>query len=597
MQLDFLREEEEEENLENEIETGTGNVNIYRDDLDYIPYDFSYQDSEITLTQIEGDDPFNGVTPNVVKEMKPDPIDPIGDNQPKTETNQSYFEEESGNIDGIPENCKDPVDFFNLLFKDLIEEIFNASNGYLHKLHTEKAMWPKATNPPWVTVYKNITRKDIELYISIFLFAGIVRCTDMKDLLKPRMYFPHFNKKLSYFRFRAIDRLIHLKGFATRETIDGVLTVKKTDFTWFIDYALGAIKKYYKPGTNISCDDDLYKWMGKGGLKKRIPGKADRVGNILWKVADSNKYIYHFIVEHLMAERCKIDGKILNEEILRDAENSLQRDKTHCFIIDAGLLGSMKNCIYLEKQNRMFLVSIASNKLGEQFPALFDNAKDHKEKYKDQKHKFTDTVAKRIKDLHAVKYGTVNNMTIMCWRAKPDKIVYWGTNITNPIENIVKTARSKDGFTQVATPRAAYVYNFCHNFVDASKMVINRYRNVQRARTFWRVIFHDVFYLMLYDTWILYKIKSTQGNPNAKVLSFKEYILQVVYSLSGEQEIEAPPTTVPKLIIENRAKCSNEHCHHPENRSSYKCLCHGKNFHEDCSIIIHFGLKVSKFPT
>jgi len=90
--------------------------------------------------------------------------------------------------------------------------------------------------------------------------------------------------KMSFEKFKAIHRSLHFEGYGTEGT--------PTNFGIIYTFANDLIKELYLPSYDFSFDDDLYKWLGKGGQKKMVPGKADSVGNVLWKVVDSSTYIY-----------------------------------------------------------------------------------------------------------------------------------------------------------------------------------------------------------------------------------------------------------------------------------------------------------------
>ncbi|EGC33232.1 hypothetical protein DICPUDRAFT_154718 [Dictyostelium purpureum] len=298
----------------------------------------------------------------------------------------------------------------------------------------------------------------------------------------------------------------------------------------------------------FSFDDDLFKWTGKGGLKKRIPGKADRVGNILWKLADSNNYIYHFEIEYLV-DKIKKKEKIstpIGEEILNrtvkilNEISSIKNRPFTCMIIDAGLLGSIQNMKTLSKNNYFFIISVASNRTGDVFQQFINQNK--------RKTNF---------EVGEIKYGQNGQCTAIAWQCKKNKTFYVLTNIPEPIlkekENELKrVSNSKAKKNQyekkfITTPRVIWLYNNCHNYVDSSKMVINPQRNNQRARTYQRVVFNDCFYILLYNCWVSVNLFLT---PNAKPLLFREFLLYICNSqlFSSPPRVSRNSIHCPKLI-------------------------------------------------
>ncbi|EGC36971.1 hypothetical protein DICPUDRAFT_77351 [Dictyostelium purpureum] len=127
----------------------------------------------------------------------------------------------------------------------------------------------------------------IEAYFAIYIFHGLNRLANINEFWTKSnsvTQFLFFNSAVSNtmsFSRVSIHRALHYEGFGTDE--------KKTDMNIIYKDVNKTIKDLWAPSDELSLDDDLFKWTGRGGLKKRIPGKADRVGNILWKTVDSHK--------------------------------------------------------------------------------------------------------------------------------------------------------------------------------------------------------------------------------------------------------------------------------------------------------------------
>ncbi|KAN0009619.1 hypothetical protein ACTFIU_006916 [Dictyostelium citrinum] len=110
---------------------------------------------------------------------------------------------------------------------------------------------------------KEFSRKDIEIYFSIYIFHCLNRLANIEEFWsKPNSVtqFSFFNTSVSYImsfsKFKAIHRTLHYEGFGTDE--------KKTDKNFI-----------YK---------DVNKTIGQHS--KRIPGKADRVESYEEKVKE-----------------------------------------------------------------------------------------------------------------------------------------------------------------------------------------------------------------------------------------------------------------------------------------------------------------------
>ncbi|KYQ90639.1 hypothetical protein DLAC_09271 [Tieghemostelium lacteum] len=324
----------------------------------------------------------------------------------------------------------------------------------------------------------------------------------------------------------------------------------------------------------FSLDDDLYKWTSRGDTKKHLP---DGIGNILWKLADENKYIYHIEIENYVRINLK-HNEDLNRVILQKVEQSVPRGP-YCFVIDAGLLGSTENAQYLLSKNRFFIVSVGANRIKNTLDNVLDNPNSKKVDVR---------LSKGIGTIKCgIKKGTTqaSSVAAIAWKPKQDKIVYFYTNISQPLFRIDKY------------PRIASVYNYTHNYVDVSKMIVNRHRNIHRARIYWRSVFNDILNVLLYNSFILYSLKSKSNGTSP--LSYKKYILSIFKSVFNTQTQNQNNFTRSTLIIPLLTKssapekktCEYKICNTVGNKISNKptivCSCHNFYFHPICSIAFH----------
>ncbi|KAM9968961.1 hypothetical protein ACTFIW_000367 [Dictyostelium discoideum] len=387
--------------------------------------------------------------------------------------------------------------------------------------------------------------------------------------------------EILYERQRMEDNENNYPPIPTAETIlsDPITDPKFKILEWLIVFVNFLFKSLYSPGLVFSFDDDLYKWMGKGGLKKYLAGKADTVGNILWKLCDHNKFIYHFEVEHF----CKLflpPNKMLNTYILEHMERCVPKGP-YCFVIDAGILGSFDNALLLNKKQRYFIISSSVNRLKKTMQRLFacpDVGAAASKKIPGEKGSF---VCGYLNVPESDRF--FNKIHAIGWKAKMNKIVNFYSNIPKPLLHVSSLARRDTGFY----PRIASVYNNTHNFVDGSKMVTNTTRNVHRARAYWRSVFNDILNMMMFNSHILYKI-------NGGTLIYKDFIL----SIAEETIFKESPTSNASLgeIIRivststNRAYCNYHGCPYEgkSKRTTSGCACHPTmHYHPNCVVYAH----------
>ncbi|KAM9974620.1 hypothetical protein ACTFIW_008078 [Dictyostelium discoideum] len=327
---------------------------------------------------------------------------------------------------------------FDLYFLDFLNKLVCSTNSY--KNHKKESSQQNDNGTPWFASYLDFNLDDIKIYLSIFLFAGLNRVTNIYSFWeKPddsygsfSLYNPTVANLMSFSRFKAIHRCFRWEGYGTEH--------QPCNYDLIYQYVNELLKKHYLPSYEFSFDDDLYGWNGIGGSKKRVPGKADKVGNILWKLVDSKKYIYHFEIEYVVSKKIKearskstqaqathIDDeqyKSVGNQILKSALNKLEEipeilnRKYNCIIIDAGYLGGLENVKFLSSRGYYFIVSIASNRTGSVFNFLKSDGDSKKFKFN---------------KLGEYRYAQNGKYTAIAWQCKLDKVFYALTNIPKPI--------------------------------------------------------------------------------------------------------------------------------------------------------------------
>ncbi|GAM19424.1 hypothetical protein SAMD00019534_025990 [Acytostelium subglobosum LB1] len=233
---------------------------------------------------------------------------------------------------------------------------------------------------PWYLRGSDISETELKAYFAIFFHLGLDRVNSIKECwnhqqkasLRLSLYKPEYQSLMSWYRFKQIHRCLHMPGFANRESN------QQTSYEWLRTDLNLIIKNFYRKSPFLSLDDDLYKWMGFGGGKKMITGKADRCG-VTWKLVDENKYIYHFSQEYVI----KANGtegvpvnKLIMDDMMRHAvqlPGESTPTESRCFAIDAGVLGTYENVQELSKRNQYFIVSLSRSNSFDVFTPLFIN--------------------------------------------------------------------------------------------------------------------------------------------------------------------------------------------------------------------------------
>src|SRR5262245_14560493 len=64
-----------------------------------------------------------------------------------------------------------------------------------------------------------------------------------------------------------------------------------------VDYFNLLSKQMWNLYPTLSIDDDLDLWKGKSGWKKHIQRKANKTGQISWKIVDKKRWIWYLFWE------------------------------------------------------------------------------------------------------------------------------------------------------------------------------------------------------------------------------------------------------------------------------------------------------------
>jgi hypothetical protein len=145
---------------------------------------------------------------------------------------------------------------------------------------------------------------------------------------------------LSKYKFRLINR--HLSA--------------KLEFVR--DYVNVTSQRYYSPTINVSADDQLQKWKGRGRYKRKIQRKADKTGLLSWELVDDYGYCVCSKFEHVMAEQWESEGSTLpkNQYYLQQLLMSLDNNQ-HIVVCDQGVLGGFENAQYLLDKGFKFIMT------------------------------------------------------------------------------------------------------------------------------------------------------------------------------------------------------------------------------------------------
>lgn len=175
----------------------------------------------------------------------------------------------STHFGAICEGEKTTREAFELYFtEELWNHLVEKTNDYA-KGDPQKKRKPICYLPNEVL---KVTKQDIINYWVIFWHQGLVRCSRRQDYWIP----VEQNQGLTFNQFIASTM-----PYSKWKKIDRAL---QADLEFIEKYVNETSKKHWNLYKKVSIDDDLDLWKGKGGMKSYISRKADKTGQISWKV-------------------------------------------------------------------------------------------------------------------------------------------------------------------------------------------------------------------------------------------------------------------------------------------------------------------------
>ncbi len=415
-------------------------------------------------------------------------------------------------------------DSFLLWFQPLIAHIQEQSNAYVQQ---QKICFDSTK------IYKGMKTDKLLNWFCLFMAKGILQYRNTNQYWKQEntchgllgnAYFSNLLGMKTYARY---DRILHC------------------DIEWVLQFVNQTSQQYWNLCEDVSLDDDLYRWSGKGGIKIKNDQKADKTGIDSYKIVDSSRYCYKILFGDSQ-ELKNMNEYPQGEAIVRCLDSSIPKGN-YRIVIDAGKMGSIQAADYLHKQGRKFIISVAKNRP----TPLWDKT------------------LHSVIGYHQYSYLYSANYAVFSFFAKVTKKSkkVFVNMIINEKQQLEETLIERyNGKTKqkqkLHAPTALDTYNHCHSFVDNLKASILHVRNPFRARRPFRAKYHELFYTLLHNLFVWYK--------HAKKLedsySFVDFILALLSQLPtfpvqqkrsttkrGYSEAFEDPDRVHELVVHELA--------------------------------------------
>lgn len=196
---------------------------------------------------------------------------------------------ENVNIGNIQPEPETPLDFFRLLFDDvMVENIIKYTSDKATKLSDNK---PQARRSP-LRNFKPISRQEFNKFLGLCIAMGNIHMPSLKHYwkMKNTIYkHPIFGQTMARNRFQVILR-------ALRFYDTNIPVTKKEKIDYIVKNCVKNFQTYYSPGKHLSIDEALLGFKGRLSYRQYIPLKRSRFGIKLYELSTSEGYVLNVIL-------------------------------------------------------------------------------------------------------------------------------------------------------------------------------------------------------------------------------------------------------------------------------------------------------------
>ena len=184
-----------------------------------------------------------------------------------------------------------PIEIFNKFFDDsIIEMMVTETNRYAQQIVSSRQIRRSSRMNRW----KDTTKEKIETFLGIILVTGLRKYPKTEDYwsLDLIYYHPLFHQLgMSYNRFSLI-----LKNWHVANNLDAEESGRLHKIANFVKLFTTNIKAVYLPAGEISVDGTQIAHRDRLSFRQYNPGKANKYGIKLFKLAEMTGYVWDFSV-------------------------------------------------------------------------------------------------------------------------------------------------------------------------------------------------------------------------------------------------------------------------------------------------------------
>ncbi|KAI8128045.1 PiggyBac transposable element-derived protein 4 [Lucilia cuprina] len=139
------------------------------------------------------------------------------------------------------------------------------------------------------SVWEEINDEELSAFFGVLIAMGIHNANNERlEALWQSNAFPLYRATMSGKRFVNIARFIRFDQQNTRETRS--LTDKAAPISEIFEMLNANLRQNYRPGENITVDEQLFPFRGRTKFTQYIPSKPAKYGIKLWWVCDAKSY-------------------------------------------------------------------------------------------------------------------------------------------------------------------------------------------------------------------------------------------------------------------------------------------------------------------
>ena len=381
----------------------------------------------------------------------------------------------------------------------------------------------------------SLTRADLQAFVAVLYARGAYQARNLNiACLWNKKWGPaFFTQTMSRNRFTEIMKFLRFdkKSDRTQRLQTDKFTLISKVWYAFIENS----QNCYKPGANITVDEQLYATKTRCRFTQYMPNKPDKFGIKFWLASDvKSKYILNGF-PYLGKDEARSPSTPLSEfVVLKLTEPFLKCGRN------------------VTTDNFFTSISLAKKLLAKRTTLVGTIRRNKRELPKP---------AKVMKD-DMVRFSTQlyksDNCTLTIYKSKPNKKVLLLSSM-HKFVHIEKTGK--------CLPETIQFYNTTKYGVDMTDQMARKY-SVKSKSNRWPVhVFFNILDLASINAWILYK--ETTGEK----ISRQDFLFQLAEELANDDaEIKKPDTGTSsnsKAISDNRKTCQIRYCN--KNKATNVC--------------------------